>query len=141
MTDQDDGPKPRVGDTLDYKTAWSERRGGVYLKDIAVGTFLRIRTADHTAILAKWSEDDYSIWGHPLFYPKPIPIRVKGSMWGGFGIALKDHFIGIGMRLVFTRLDRPLDIRPVGDGEYMADFNGITTAEILGIEELETTTA
>ena len=39
------------------------------------------------------------IWGHPQYCPEPVPVRIKGSTWGGS--MLKLRFIGRGMRLEF----------------------------------------
>jgi len=39
------------------------------------------------------------IWGHPHYCPEPVPVRIKGSTWGGS--MLKVRYIGQGMRLEF----------------------------------------
>lgn len=128
---------PSLDDEINNNIAQSEIEGGVHIDEMANGTILRIRMADHVATLAKFGEDDYYIWGHPKFYPQPVKIRLDGSTWGG--MALKRHFIGRGIRLVFILLNRPPDLRTIG--EYLIDYNGITTAPILDIEEVEPTAA
>lgn len=37
--------------------------------------------------------------GHPEFCPRPVPVRISGSTWGGS--MLKEGFLGRGMHMEF----------------------------------------
>ena len=132
MTPQFFTPHSNLGDEVNRNIAESELQGGVHLDNAPVGSRFSIVMRDHVALLVKQGESDYLISGHSIYYPEPIPIRVLGSTWGG--MMLKPKFIGRGMRFVFIRLGREPDFRV--EGEYLIDNNGITTSEILEIEEI-----
>ncbi len=96
----------------------SEIEGGVHLDRIDEGTSLQVETENrHYRI--EFRDSGTFISGHPVFCPKPVPVSVHGSSWGGS--MLKVAYIGRGMHLEF----------------HHPDFKTITTSRIVEIRPLE----
>jgi hypothetical protein len=77
----------------------SEIEGGVYLDDLSEGTVLEVETQNRWYTIVIGGRGRELISGHPQYCPNPVPVRIKGSTWGGS--MLKVRFIGRGMRLEF----------------------------------------
>ncbi|MBS1857894.1 MAG: hypothetical protein JST11_21175 [Acidobacteria bacterium] len=93
-------PHPNLGDRVNGNIVQSEIEGGVYLRNLAPGTLLRVETEnrEYTILYQGW--DRALIWGHPVLCPEPVPVVIHGSTWGGS--MLKARYIGRGMHLEFT---------------------------------------
>jgi len=96
-------PHPNLADRVNGNIAQSEVEGGVYLKNLAPGTVLRVETQNraYTIIYQGW--DQALISGHPVFCPEPLAVTIHGSTWGGS--MLKSRYIGRGMHLEFGHPD------------------------------------
>ena len=96
-------PHSNLSDVVNANLVGSEIEGGVHLCDLRPGTVLEIRTRNRAyTILYQGSDrgsDRAMISGHPVFCPRPVPVTIHGSTWGGS--MLKARFIGRGMRLEF----------------------------------------
>lgn len=92
-------PHPHFSDEVNRRIIQSEIEGGVYLRDLFVGSRLQIETQDWTCTLVYCGENEALVSGHPMFCPQPVRVLVAGSTWGGS--MLKQHFIGRGMHLEF----------------------------------------
>jgi hypothetical protein len=92
-------PHANLCDRVNHNIVQSEIEGGVFLADLQPRTILFIQTQHHcyTAVFLK--ENQALIWGHPTFCPRPVPVSIAGSTWGGS--MLKSRFLGRGMRLEF----------------------------------------
>ena len=96
----------------------SEVEGGVYLRDLAPGSAIEIKTRNRLYVMVMQTEGEVLISGHPDFCPHPVLVKVDGSNWGGS--MLKQGFIGRGMRLEFRH--------PV--------FQTVTTSPIFEIRQM-----
>ena len=92
-------PHANLSDEVNRNIVQSEIEGGVFLEDLLPSTVLQIRTLHHcyTAILLGNSQALIS--GHPEYCPRPVPVAIAGSTWGGS--MLKVRFVGRGMHLEF----------------------------------------
>jgi len=91
-------PHPNFSDEVNRNIVQSEIEGGVYLDDLPEGAVLKVETQNHEyTIVIRTGEE--LIWGHPQYCPRPVPVRIVGSTWGGS--MLKLRFIGRGMHLEF----------------------------------------
>ena len=77
----------------------SEIEGGVCLDDLSEGARLEVETQNRWYTILIGDRGKELIWGHPHYCPEPVPVRIKGSTWGGS--MLKVRYIGQGMRLEF----------------------------------------
>lgn len=109
-------PHPNLGQRVNGNIVQSEVEGGVYLKNLAPGTILRVQTQNHAYTILYQGWDQALISGHPVFCPEPVTVTIHGSTWGGS--MLKARFIGRGMHLEFAhpnfqpiRTSRILDVR------------------------------
>src|SRR5438445_11093660 len=75
--------QPNLADEINRGIIESEIEGGVFLHDLPPSTVLQIQTMHHcyTAVLLGGSEALIS--GHPGFCPRPVPVAIAGSTWGG----------------------------------------------------------
>jgi hypothetical protein len=110
-------PHPKLGDSVHGNIVQSEVEGGVYLRNLAPGTVLRVKTQNHAYTIEYQGWDRALISGHPVFCPEPVPVTIHGSTWGGS--MLKSRFIGRGMHLEFGH----------------PDFEPIRTSRILEVHE------
>lgn len=78
--------------------ARSDADGGVRLGGLRDGSRVVVKTRNRRYEL-KVREGRVWICGHPVFCPRPVPVRVRGSSWGGS--MLKVAYIGPGMHLEF----------------------------------------
>jgi len=109
-------PHPNLGDRVNGNIVQSEVEGGVYLKNLAPGTILRVETQNHAYTILYQGWDQALISGHPVCCPDPVPVTIHGSTWGGS--MLKSRYIGRGMHLEFghpdfqpIRTSRIVDVR------------------------------
>lgn len=103
-------PHPNLSDAINRNIIDSEIEGGVYLKDLTVGTVLSIRTRNSAYTLEVRSTPKADgvklfISGHQKYCPEPRSAHIYGSTWGGSMI--KVGFIGRGMNLEFTTDEHP----------------------------------
>lgn len=105
---------PQIVNNIDQ----SERDGGMWLKDVAVGDKIRVRTVNTTYVVERVGADDWLISGHHKFCPEPTPVKIAGSTWGGS--MLKMRWIGVGMYMEF----------------YVEKFSRLTTSEVRSVERL-----
>ena len=80
--------------------AQSENDGGVFLKELAVGSRLFVQTKNTLYEIEKCGDDDFCISGNKNYCPDPVKAYIAGSTWGGS--MLKVGFVGIGMHLEFS---------------------------------------
>lgn len=92
-------PNPHFADTVNRNIIESEIEGGVYLKDLEVGSFLEVETKNRIYTIEK-RKDGFYMSGHPEFCPEPTKVEIPGSTWGGS--MLKTGFIGRGMHLEYV---------------------------------------
>lgn len=84
--------------TLDSAIAHSERNGGVWLENLAVGEAIQVLTTGTPLIIHK-KETNYTIVGDPKHCPEETKALINGSTWGGSMLKMK--FVGIGMYLEY----------------------------------------
>ncbi len=112
-------PHPNLADRVNGNIVQSEVEGGVHLGSLPPGTVLRVETQNHEYTILYQGWDQALISGHPVFCPKPIPVTIHGSTWGGS--MLKSRYIGRGMHLEFAH----------------PDFQPIRTSRILDVQAAE----
>jgi len=93
-------PHPNLDDVVNGHIAQSEIEGGVFLKNLTPKTVLQITTQHHCYTVVFLHGGNALISGHPEYCPKPVPVVITGSTWGGSMVKLR--FIGRGMRLEFN---------------------------------------
>lgn len=103
-------PSNHLSPEINRNIAASEIEGGVWLKDLTVGTVLHIRTRNTSYTLEVRSTPkadgvELLLSGHSRYCPEPRPVHIHGSTWGGS--MLKVGFIGRGMHLEFTTDEHP----------------------------------
>ena len=76
----------------------SEIEGGLRLATLEDGARVLVETLNRLYEL-EVRGDQMWISGHPEFCPRPVPVDVRGSSWGGS--MLKRAFIGRGMHMEF----------------------------------------
>lgn len=105
---------PYFSDAVNNNIVQSEIEGGVYLRDLPVGSVLSIQTRSRVYEMVILGNSTVLLSGHPEFCPTPIRVQVQGSTWGGSMIKL--HYVGRGMRLEYEhpQLRRMLTSRIVG---------------------------
>ena len=93
----------------------SEFEGGVRLGGLGDGCRVVVRTANR---LYELHVRDGETWicGHPEYCPRPVPVQVRGSSWGGS--MLKVGYIGCGMCLEFRH----------------PTFETVTTSRIMSVQ-------
>lgn len=95
----------------------SEVAGGVRMHGLPEGARLRVETRNRTyEILLR--DGETWIRGHPQLCPRPVPVQVHGSTWGGS--MLKRDYLGLGMCMEFHH--------PV--------YSRVTTSTILSVDLL-----
>jgi hypothetical protein len=92
-------PHPNLSDGVNHNLAQSEIEGGVYLHELASDRALEIETENRYYTVVNRGRGEVEIWGHPIYCPAPVRVRIAGSNWGGS--MLKLGFIGRGMHLEF----------------------------------------
>jgi hypothetical protein len=92
-------PHANLGDEINHNIVQSEIDGGVFLSQLQPRTILQIHTQHHCYTAVFLGDNQALIWGHPEFCPRPVPVAIAGSTWGG--TMLKVRFVGRGMRLEF----------------------------------------
>ena len=92
-------PHANLGDDVNHNIVQSEIEGGVFLSDLKPRTILQIQTQHHCYTAVFLGDNQALIWGHPEFCPRPVPVAIVGSTWGG--TMLKLRYVGRGMRLEF----------------------------------------
>ena len=92
-------PHPNLSDEVNNNIAQSEVEGGVHLEDLALGSRLEVQTQHRLYTVVNCSDGWVLISGHPKYCPRPLPVRILGSNWGGS--MLKMRFIGRSMHLEF----------------------------------------
>jgi hypothetical protein len=92
-------PHANLGDEVNRHIVQSEIEGGVFLSQLPPQTILQIQTQHHCYTAVFLGDNQALIWGHPEFCPRPVPVAIAGSTWGG--TMLKVRFVGRGMRLEF----------------------------------------
>ena len=74
----------------------SEVQGGVRLRALEEGSLLQVRTINRIYEI-EVRDGETSISGHPRICPCPVPVRFRGSSWGGS--MLKPDYLGLGMHM------------------------------------------
>ncbi|HYN15503.1 MAG TPA: hypothetical protein VES66_06920 [Terriglobales bacterium] len=92
-------PHPNLSDEVNHSIAQSEVEGGVHLEDLARGSRLEVQTQHRWYTVINCGDGWALISGHPKYCPRPLPVRILGSNWGGS--MLKMRFIGRSMHLEF----------------------------------------
>jgi hypothetical protein len=92
-------PHPNLSDEVNHNIAQSEVEGGVHLEDLAQGSRLEVQTQHRWYTVINCGDGWALISGHPKYCPRPLPVRILGSNWGGS--MLKMRFIGRSMHLEF----------------------------------------
>jgi hypothetical protein len=92
-------PHANLCDQINHNIVQSEIDGGVFLSDLKPRTILFIQTQHHVYTAVVLKDNQALLWGHPTFCPRPVPVSIAGSTWGGS--MLKSRFVGRGMRLEF----------------------------------------
>ena len=92
-------PNPHLADSINHRIVQSEIEGGVHLRNMAPGTVLEVETQNRAYRIEYQGLGRALISGHPVFCPKPTPVVIHGSTWGGS--MLKAGYIGRGMHLEF----------------------------------------
>ncbi len=92
-------PHPCLGDQVNRAIIQSEIEGGVFLRELPIGTHLEVETRNRFYELENRGSGHVVISGHPRFCPRPILVKLNGSTWGGS--MMKMQFIGRGMFLEF----------------------------------------
>ena len=92
-------PHPSLCDEVNRNIVQSEIEGGVFIEGLPSDTVLQIRTQHHSYTAHLLGKGSALISGHPQFCPKPVPVTIAGSTWGGS--MLKLRYIGRGMHLEF----------------------------------------
>jgi len=108
---------PHLSDVVNRRIVASEIEGGVHLGDVRPGTVLEVETQNRAYTIEYQGSGKALISGHPIFCPKPTPVTIHGSTWGGSMI--KMGFIGRGMHLEFGQ----------------PDLQSITTSRIVQVRE------
>ena len=95
------GPAPRLralAEPASRLIVRSEIEGGLRLASLQNGTRVLVETLNR---LYELEVRGGQVWisGHPEFCPRPVPVDVRGSSWGGS--MLKRAFIGRGMHMEF----------------------------------------
>ncbi len=76
----------------------SEIEGGLRLGALKNGSRVLVETVNRLYELQVRNGQTW-ISGHPEFCPQPVPVRVRGSSWGGS--MLKVAYLGRGMHMEF----------------------------------------
>lgn len=84
---------------VNSRIAQSEIDGGVWLKDLPVGSKVQFQT-ENTMYLLEHREDGFYISGNQRFCPVPTRCHIHGSTWGGSMLKMK--FIGRNMNCEFS---------------------------------------
>src|SRR5438876_4052360 len=92
-------PHPNLSEELNSNIVESEIEGGVFINDLPPSTVLEIQTMHHCYTAVFLGGSQALISGHPEFCPRPVPVAIAGSTWGGS--VLKMRFVGRGMHLEF----------------------------------------
>ena len=119
-------PHPNLSDSVNRNLVQSEVEGGVYLDKLGCGSALHIQTENRRYTVVHRGQGDAVIWGHPIYCPVPVKVKISGSNWGGS--MLKVGFIGRGMHLEFrhpryrapvitSRIQEIQEIAPEGKAE------------------------
>jgi len=90
-------PSPHLSDVVNHNIVQSEVEGGVHLRDVMPGTVLEVETENRAYTIQYKGLGQALISGHPIFFPEPVLVTIRGSTWGGSMI--KTGYIGRGMRL------------------------------------------
>lgn len=93
-----------LGIDINKNIVASELNGGVWLKDMPVGTRILVQTRN-TLYTIDVTEKGESIFGHAHYCPEPVRCNIHGSTWGGSMLKMK--FIGEGMHLEFSTENHP----------------------------------
>jgi hypothetical protein len=101
-------PHANLCDQVNHNIVQSEIEGGVFLCDLQPRTVLLIQTQHHCYAAVFLGDNRALIWGHPKFCPRPVPVSIAGSTWGG--TMLKSRYVGRGMRLEFHHPAYPTPI-------------------------------
>jgi len=106
-------PHANLADQVNHNIVQSEIDGGVFLSDLQPRTVLQIQTQHHCYTALFLGDNQALIWGHPEFCPRPVPVAIAGSTWGG--TMLKVRYVGRGMRLEFhhPRYRTPIVTSPI----------------------------
>ena len=94
-------PSPYLSDDINNNIAQSEIDGGAHLRDLDVGSTLKVQTKNTTYLLKRvqFGPAGFEISGHQKFCPTPTSAYVPGSTWGGS--LIKMDFLGRGMHMEF----------------------------------------
>ena len=92
-------PHENLSDEINLNIMQSEKDGGIFLKDMKIGSIIKVQTQNTLYIIKKISDKEYEINGNKTYCPVSTKCFISGSTWGGSMI--KVGFIGIGMHLEF----------------------------------------
>lgn len=88
-----------LADDLRENIVRSEIDGGLSLAALDEGSRVRVETVNRRYELEVKGGQTW-ISGHPEFCPRPVPVTVRGSGWGGS--MLKVAYLGHGMQMEFS---------------------------------------
>lgn len=88
----------RLGEDIQGCLIRSELEGGLRIACLEEGSHVFVETVNRIYDL---EIRDGKMWisGHPEFCPCPVPVKVRGSSWGGS--MLKVSYLGCGMHMEF----------------------------------------
>ena len=129
-------PHPNLSEELNSNIVESEIVGGVFLNDLPPSTVLEIQTMHHCYTAVFLGGSQALISGHPEFCPRPVPVAIAGSTWGGS--VLKVRFVGRGMHLEFHHPEYSTPIitsciQEIRDCPHLADASAELARQPSGI--------
>jgi hypothetical protein len=87
-----------LADDIRKRFVRSELEGGVRIACLDEGSHVFVETVNRIYDLEVRGGQMW-ISGHPEFCPRPVPVKVHGSSWGGS--MLKVSYLGCGMHMEF----------------------------------------
>lgn len=90
---------PNIDPRLNKLITEQEKRGGIDLTKLAVGTTVEARTKNSSYFIEVLGNGDYKIRGGKHF-PTTTVMGISGSTWGGSMIKL--NWLAIGMHIEFS---------------------------------------
>jgi hypothetical protein len=106
-------PHHNLSNEVNSKIVQSEIEGGVNLQNLRPGSAFQIHTRETSYNVLVLFGSLVFIPGHPLYCPRPLLVKIRGSTWSGS--MLKVRFISLGMRMEFHRPEykTPIVISPI----------------------------
>lgn len=90
---------PNVDPSVNKNITEQEKRGGIDLTKLALGTKIEVRTRASSYFIEAMGNDYFTVRGGKNF-PTATVVGINGSTWGG--TMLKMGWLGIGMNIEFA---------------------------------------